>query len=124
MVDGLLSRVISEVPINGSTFTVASIKPLSFKRIRGIIRMSARVAGIKNISACFAGDRKKSSSWHIGLYDRVLTEDEKSSIERSMDHYRKTLELGTSEVFFRWDVNNASRYIRQHSEVVELVQIC
>lgn len=110
--------------IVGTCFTVASAKPLCFKAVRGIFRCCLKRAGVQNVIACFATDGiGNQNGWHVGLYDRTLDDNEKRIVAEGMEHFRKRLKIG-GDVFFRFDVHNASSYLRGHEEVLEVVRIC
>jgi hypothetical protein len=114
------------LPINGSSFTVSTAKVLTFAQLHGMVRLAMKKAGLANVSGVFATENiyGKGRGWHISLYDKVLTEEQKRVIEEWLEGFRKRLDLGSSEYFIEWDIFSASRYVRRHGYTSECTRIC
>lgn len=87
-----------------------------------MVRMCLKRLGLKGNRFLLAGDgvnNNTSKAWHCAFYKLRFTEEEKSQVAESFEHFRKKLDLGSSKIFFVEEVFDADRYLRKHNCVIE-----
>jgi len=102
-----------------TTFTFSPRVPLSFKQLRGILRLALKRMGRTNVTALIGGDSQFSLAWHVAL-SIDLSAKERTELVESLKHFARKLRLCTTNftsVQLTWGIHHSERYIGEHSFV-------
>ena len=100
-------------------FTIACKKGISNKLLKLWMKKRLPEIGLRDLKVYYFCDKADGGasegqvSWHIG-FSKSLTKNQVCQLSVKLEDLRRLHRLGAPDVFLRWDIFDAGRYLPKH----------